>query len=70
MTIQTQHIPIVLQNLRAAKGWRFRDMVNWHRLVRPLRGMRTEESRLELYPLMFDLCTRFSYSAPDTLPAR
>jgi glycosyltransferase involved in cell wall biosynthesis len=60
MSIQTQHIPTVLHNLRAAKGWRVRDMVNWHRIVKPLRGMKTEASQLELYPLMFDLCTRFS----------
>ena len=60
MTIQTQHIPIVLHNLRAAKGWRFRDMVNWHRLVKPLRDIQpAEQSRLDFYPLMFDLCTRF-----------
>ena len=62
MTIQSQHIPIMIHNLRAAKGWRFRDMVNWHRLVKPLRGLETEASRLDLYPLMFDLCTRFSVS--------
>lgn len=60
MTLQTQHLPIVFHNLRAAKGWRFRDMVNWHRLVKPLRGMPSEQTRLELYPLMFDMCTRFS----------
>lgn len=78
MSIQSQHIPIVLHNLRAAKGWRFRDMVNWHRLVKPLRGIQpSEQSRLELYPLMFDLCTRFEVayrpnpaSRPTQIPPR
>lgn len=73
MTIQSQHIPNMIHNLRAAKGWRFRDMVNWHRLVKPLRGLETEAARLDLYPLMFDLCTRFSVSyqpATDSIPTR
>jgi glycosyltransferase involved in cell wall biosynthesis len=73
MTLQSQHIPIMIHNLRAAKGWRFRDMVNWHRLVKPLRGLESDASRLELYPLMFDLCTRFSVTyqpAAETIPTR
>ena len=70
MTIQSQHIPIMIHNLRAAKGWRFRDMVNWHRLVKPLRGLEAEASKLELYPLMFDLCTRFSVSYEAAHDAR
>jgi len=62
MALQTQHLPNVLHNLRAAKGWRVRDMVNWHRLVKPLRGTSAVEEKLDLYPLVFDLCTRFEVS--------
>jgi len=62
MTIQTQHIPTVIHNLRAAKGWRFQDMVNWHRIVKPLRAIKSGDTALDLYPLVFDLCTRFTVS--------
>lgn len=62
MAIQSQHLPNVIHNLRAAKGWRVRDMVNWHRLVKPLRGTSAAEEKLDLYPLVFDLCTRFEVS--------
>lgn len=58
--LQARHIPKVMNNIRASKGWRVRDMVNWHRIVKPLREIQTQETRLELYPLIFDLCTRFS----------
>ncbi|MDF3130809.1 glycosyltransferase family 1 protein [Kiritimatiellaeota bacterium B1221] len=77
MSIQTQHLPQVIDNIRAAKGWRVRDMVNWHRIVKPLRGFQSEQPRLELYPLMFDLCTRFSVAyqpftreEPTNIPPR
>ncbi|WFB35779.1 glycosyltransferase family 1 protein [Kiritimatiellota bacterium B12222] len=77
MSIHTKHLPKVMHNLRATKGWRVRDMVNWHRIVKPLRDMKTEETRLELYPLIFDLCTRFSVaykpytsSEPSYIPPR
>ncbi len=62
MALQTQHLPNVIHNLRAAKGWRVQDMVNWHRLVKPLRGKTSVEEKLDLYPLVFDLCTRFEVS--------
>lgn len=77
MSIRSQHIPTVIHNLRASKGWRVRDMVNWHRIVKPLRDFRTEEATFDLYPLVYDLCTRFSVayeparSAPPTrIPPR
>ncbi|MGA0370149.1 MAG: glycosyltransferase, partial [Kiritimatiellia bacterium] len=60
MSLNSQHLPNVIQNLRAAKGWRLQDMVNWHRIVKPLRSIRSQECSLDLYPLVFDLCTKFS----------
>lgn len=70
MSIHSQHIPNVIQNLRATKGWRIQDMVNWHRMVKPLRSIRSENSSFDLYPLVFDLCTRFSvaYQPAKDLP--
>lgn len=73
MSLSSQHLPNVIQNLRAAKGWRIQDMVNWHRMVKPLRSIRSEQSSLDLYPLVFDLCTRFSVAylpAKDVRPTR
>lgn len=72
MSLNSQHLPNVIQNLRAAKGWRIQDMVNWHRMVKPLRRICNENSALDLYPLVFDLCTRFSVAylpAKDVKPS-
>lgn len=77
MSLNSQHLPNVIQNLRAAKGWRIQDMVNWHRIVKPLRGIKTEQCSLDLYPLVFDMCTRFSVAyqpakevPPTNIPPR
>lgn len=59
INLQAQHLPNVIHNLRAAKGWRVQDMVNWHRLVKPLRTLESGPADRDLYTLAFDLCTRF-----------
>lgn len=52
-------LPVVLKNVRATKNWRPRDMVNWHRMVKPLRGLPSQESSFDLFHLIVDCCTSF-----------
>ncbi len=52
-------IPVALRNLSSASAWRPADMMNWHRLVAPLRALATQESPLTLYHVLFDMCTTF-----------
>ena len=52
-------LPTALRNLGATRSWRPADMVNWHRLVGPLRTLTSQESSLTLYQVLFDMCTTF-----------
>jgi len=34
-------------------------MVNWHRLVAPLRSLASQESAFTVYHVLYDMCTTF-----------
>lgn len=61
-------IPVALRNLSAARTWRPSDMLNWHRLVSPLRNLASDESSLTLYQVLFDMCTTFEVTY-EPMPA-
>ena len=50
-------IPVIVHNLKATQNLRLRDVVNWHRLVRELKGNGTPQSKLDLYLMLYDLLT-------------
>lgn len=58
-------LPLVIRNVGATRVWRPRDMVNWHRMVRPLRTAGTADTAFDWYHLVFDCCSSF---AVDYLP--
>ena len=77
MILDPQRVPIVINNIRANRGWRVQDMMNWHRMVKPLRSLTVpEEPSWDLFQLAVDLCSRFSVqyepnvSAPLPPPRR
>lgn len=58
--IEIEQLPVVWRNMRATKTWRTRDMMNWHRLVRPLRELPAGEGAFSFYDLVVDCCTSFA----------
>lgn len=52
-------LPVALRNLSSTSAWRPADMINWHRLVAPLRSLATQESAFSLYHVVYDMCTTF-----------
>lgn len=58
--IEMEQLPVVWRNVRATKSWRPRDMVNWHRLVRPLREVTAPDSSFDFHHPVFDCCTNFA----------
>lgn len=69
-----ERLPVVWRNVRATRAWRPRDMVNWHRMVRPLRSASTADTAFDWYHLVFDCCSRFAVEYQpqrnDTMPSR
>lgn len=61
---------VAWRNVRANRGWRPADMVNWHRMVRPLRAMAPPGGTLDMYQLVYDLCTRLEVRYEPHLAAR
>ena len=61
-------LPVTLRNLSSTRAWRPVDMINWHRLVVPLRSLAGQEPDFSLYHVIFDMCTRFEV-AYQPLPA-
>jgi glycosyltransferase involved in cell wall biosynthesis len=61
---------VAWRNVRANRGWRPADMVNWHRMVRPLRAMAPAGGTLDMYQLVYDLCTRLEVRYEPHLVAR
>lgn len=57
--IRPERLPLVLRNVRATRNWSLRDMVNWHRMVRPLRERSADDGSFDFYHLIFDCCTSF-----------
>ncbi len=51
-----EKFPKVIRNLSAAHIWRPQDMVNWHRMVKPLRSLRCEQEEFDMFQLIFDVC--------------
>lgn len=49
---------VAWRNVRANRGWRPADLMNWHRMVRPLRMLTPPGGALDMYQLVYDLCTR------------
>jgi len=60
MRNRLERVQTAARNLRSAHAWRPADMVNWHRLVRPLRDLSNEEYELDFYRLAYHLCTRLA----------
>lgn len=70
MTDRTR-MPVALRNLSSTSSWRPADMVNWHRLVAPLRSLASQESAFALYHVVYDMCTSFDITyEPVRTPAR
>lgn len=67
--IEFDRLPVVLQNVRANRGWRPQDMINWHRMVRPLRGMAAAGGGFDFYHMIFDCCTSFAVQYKPRTPA-
>ena len=71
---EPNRMPVALRNLSATRAWRPSDMVNWHRLLAPLRSLATQDSAFTLYHVFFDMCTTFDVhyepvrKAPVALP--
>jgi glycosyltransferase involved in cell wall biosynthesis len=66
----TDRLPMAWQNLRAVRGWRMQDMLNWHRMVKPLRELSSHREEYDLFQLVFELCTRFAVRyQPEPEPA-
>jgi glycosyltransferase involved in cell wall biosynthesis len=64
-------MPVALRNLSSTSSWRPADMVNWHRLVAPLRSLASQESAFSLYHVVFDMCTTFDITyEPVRTPIR
>ena len=64
-------LPVALRNLSSTTAWRPMDMLNWHRLVAPLRALATQESSFTLYHVVYDMCTTFDIMyEPVRRPAR
>lgn len=61
MVTLRERMPVAWRNLSQARTWRVQDMVNWHRMVKPLRGEVGADLELDLFPLVVDLCTRFCF---------
>ncbi|HMP91081.1 MAG TPA: glycosyltransferase family 1 protein [Kiritimatiellia bacterium] len=67
----TTVLPTALQNLKAAARFRPVDMINWGRLVKPLRDHQQNQAGFDLLGMLFHMFTRmpFDYtpgSAADT----
>ncbi|HMP76273.1 MAG TPA: glycosyltransferase family 1 protein [Kiritimatiellia bacterium] len=52
-------LPTALRNISSARSWRPVDMVNWHRLVAPLRSLASQESAFTVHHVLYDMCTSF-----------
>ncbi len=61
-------LPVALRNLSSTRTWRPADMVNWHRLVAPLRSLANEDSSFSPYHVFFDMCTSFEVTYQPTAP--
>jgi hypothetical protein len=56
---EPSRVPVALRNLSSTRTWRPADMVNWHRLVAPLRSLATQDSAFAVYHVFYDMCTTF-----------
>lgn len=56
---EPSRVPVALRNLSSTRTWRPADMVNWHRLVAPLRSLATQDSTFAVYHVFYDMCTTF-----------
>ena len=53
-------LPVALRNLSSTRTWRPTDMMNWHRLVTPLRSLAAgQDSAFSVYHVLYDRCTTF-----------
>ncbi len=59
-TMTKDRVARAVRNISSSHVWRPRDMVNWHRLVQPLRSINQTEIDLDLFGLVYDLCTSLS----------
>ena len=59
MLNERARLPTALRNLSSTRTWRPADMVNWHRLVAPLRSLASQESAFTVYHVLYDMCTTF-----------
>lgn len=50
-------LPVVMENVKGFQGWRIRDMVNWHRLLRPLRDMSQSTTDVAFYHILYEIFT-------------
>ena len=62
-----QKLPLLMRNVRSSRVWRPRDMMNWHRMVAPLRSLEAMGSSLDFYHLIYDMCSTFEV---DYTPCR
>ncbi len=67
--IEIEQLPTVWRNVRATKSWRPLDMMNWHRMVRPLRELPASEGTFGFYDLIIDCCTSFAVEYQPKNPA-
>jgi glycosyltransferase involved in cell wall biosynthesis len=65
MIVTPAALPLVWRNVRATRTWRPRDMVNWHRMVRSVRGLPAAEPAVDFFRLVVELCSTFEV---DYLP--
>jgi glycosyltransferase involved in cell wall biosynthesis len=64
-----KRVPQLLAFLRSSRIWSPRNIVNWHRLVRPMRDVSFGGRRLSFRHLAYDLCTRLAieyHARPQT----
>ena len=74
--IESQRLPTLWRNVRSTRTWRPRDMVNWHRMVRSLRGLPVNEPVFDFFQLVVEMCSAFQVDyvpeaarpAPPALP--
>ncbi len=59
MLHERARLPTALRNLSSARSWRPADMVNWHRLVAPLRSLAGQESAFTVHHVLYDMCTSY-----------
>jgi glycosyltransferase involved in cell wall biosynthesis len=54
-----QRLPVLIRNVQSTRTWRPRDMINWHRMVSPLRDQVFGGASFDFYHLVYDICTSF-----------